>query len=188
MHPFWRPIISGNGSLTENLSKFIDGHLRPHVLTIPSYVKDTIHLLRQLDGLQVPPNSILVAIDVEALYSSIPHKLGLACKRRVLSEKSGLEEKVNDYIVEALDFVLNHNYFAFNGSHFLQVEGVAMVTCCAPAYANMYLGEWERMIDRSEDMIPFMDHVIVWFHYIDDIFIIWSGPDGLLSDFCAENE
>lgn len=41
--PPGHPIISGNGSITENLSKFIDSYLRPFVTNLPSYIKDTIH-------------------------------------------------------------------------------------------------------------------------------------------------
>lgn len=40
-----RPIVSGNGSLTENGSKYVDTFLRPHVETLFSYVKDTIAFL-----------------------------------------------------------------------------------------------------------------------------------------------
>lgn len=163
---------ASDGNLSENLSKLVDGYLRPHVLGIPSYIKDTIHLLQHIDGLQVPPDLLLVAINVEALYSSIPHDRGLICIKRILSEKSRCEGKVNDYIIEALCFILHHNYFSFNGSHYLEVQGMAMGTCCAPAYANMYLGEWECMVDTSDSMAPFMEHVMVWLHYIDDILII----------------
>lgn len=83
LHPSGRPIISGNGSLTQNLSKFIDSHLRPHMFNVPSYIRDTIHLVQNIDGLQVPSNAVLVAIDVEALYSSIPNDRGLACIQQV---------------------------------------------------------------------------------------------------------
>lgn len=47
--PLGRPIIPGIGRITENLSKFIE--LRPHVQNIPSYIKDTIHLLKNLEGI-----------------------------------------------------------------------------------------------------------------------------------------
>lgn len=35
-HPPGRPIISGNGSIAENLSRLVDEHIRPLVLSIPS--------------------------------------------------------------------------------------------------------------------------------------------------------
>lgn len=37
-HPSGRPINSGNGSLIENLSQFVDGHLCSHVLNLLSYI------------------------------------------------------------------------------------------------------------------------------------------------------
>lgn len=40
-NPSGKPIVSGNGCLTENLSTFIDAHLRPFVTQIPSYIRDT---------------------------------------------------------------------------------------------------------------------------------------------------
>lgn len=54
-----RPIVSGSGSLTEGVSKFLDRILRPHVETLFSYTKDPLSLLQFLDGLAVPPGSIL---------------------------------------------------------------------------------------------------------------------------------
>lgn len=47
------------------------------VEALPSYT-DTIHLPQILDSLHVNVDTILVAIDVEALYSLIPHDSGLS--------------------------------------------------------------------------------------------------------------
>lgn len=73
--PPGRPIISGIGSLTQQASPLIDDYLCPHVESLPTYLKDTIHVLTVLEGLSVPTNSILASSDVEALYSSIPYVL-----------------------------------------------------------------------------------------------------------------
>jgi hypothetical protein len=43
-----RPIISGCGSITENLSLFVDHHTKDLVPKIPSFLQDTPHLLREL--------------------------------------------------------------------------------------------------------------------------------------------
>lgn len=86
--PPGRPIVSRNGSLTENLSHLVDEHLRPHVISLPSYLQDTIYLLQIIEGVSVFLSALLVAIDVEALYSSIPHNLSIACIRRVLSQRT----------------------------------------------------------------------------------------------------
>lgn len=53
--PPGRPIVSGNGCLTESASRLVDDYLRPHAL--PPHVQDTIDLLKSLDGIFIPPNS-----------------------------------------------------------------------------------------------------------------------------------
>lgn len=75
--PPGRPIVSGNGCLTEPASKLVDDYLGPHVSLLSSYIQDAADLLRSLDGVRVPQQSWLVAIDVEALYNFISHDWGV---------------------------------------------------------------------------------------------------------------
>lgn len=75
--PPGRPIVSGNRCLTEPESKVVDDYLQPHVKSLVSYIQDTADLLRSLDGICVLEGVWLVAIDVEALYNSIPHEMGV---------------------------------------------------------------------------------------------------------------
>lgn len=81
-----RPIVSVNGNLTEQASQLVDRHLRPYVISLFSYTKDTIELLKQIEGLTVPPDAILVSLDVEALYCNIPHDIGIPVISSFLSE------------------------------------------------------------------------------------------------------
>ncbi|KAM5151821.1 cytochrome P450 2W1-like [Mantella aurantiaca] len=138
--PPGRPIVSGCGGITENLCQAVDLHLRPYVMSLPSFIQDTPHLLRTIHDLQVPPGSWLVAIDVEALYSSIPHELGCQAINSFLQQRPQNEWKFNNFMLQALKFILHHNIFCFNNQIFLQRQGVAMGTSCAPSYANLFLG------------------------------------------------
>lgn len=70
-------IVSGVGNLTEAASQLVDQILKPHVNSLASHVKDTIHLLQQLEGMCVPSSALLVALAVESLYCIIPHSKGL---------------------------------------------------------------------------------------------------------------
>lgn len=54
-------------SISKNLSRVIDAYLQPYVLSMPSFFKDTIHFLKVIEELTISDDSILVAIDVEAL-------------------------------------------------------------------------------------------------------------------------
>uniref|UniRef100_A0A672PV89 Uncharacterized protein n=1 Tax=Sinocyclocheilus grahami TaxID=75366 RepID=A0A672PV89_SINGR len=45
-------MLSGIGSLTESLSNFIDAHIRPLVVQLPSYLRDTGDFLEHLSNIQ----------------------------------------------------------------------------------------------------------------------------------------
>lgn len=85
-HPPGRPIVSGIGSLTEQASRYVDSVLTPHVRSLPSFIQDTSDLLKHIDDIITPPEALLVAIDIEALYSSIPHDKGVASVAKFLRE------------------------------------------------------------------------------------------------------
>ena len=71
--PPGRPIISAIGSPTKKISQFVDFFLQPHLQRMPSYVKDTgdfLHIISKLDNL--PPDTILVTLDVTSLYTNVP--------------------------------------------------------------------------------------------------------------------
>ena len=96
--PPGRPIISGCGSITENLSAFVDHHAKPLVEKIPSYLQDTPDFLRQLEEVKktpLPPNSFPVSIDVVGLYSNIPHQEGINCMREALNTRSDQSVSTN---------------------------------------------------------------------------------------------
>lgn len=63
-NPPVRPIILGIGCLTQQASSLIDDYLHPHVESLSTYLKYTIHVLTVLEGLYVPTNTILASIDV----------------------------------------------------------------------------------------------------------------------------
>lgn len=76
-NPSGRPIISRVGSVTERISEYIDKILQPFVWSQFSYVKDTSHLHTLLHDMTLAEDTLLVTLDIEALYSSIPHDRAL---------------------------------------------------------------------------------------------------------------
>lgn len=75
-----RPIVSGIEGPTEHLSAFLDTILKPIVSKLPSFVRDSTHIVATLTDLKLPSEVILVTIDVSSLYTSIPHHEGImAC-------------------------------------------------------------------------------------------------------------
>lgn len=177
--PPGRPIVSSYDSLTEPLSAYIDHILQPLASSQPSFLKDSYHFLEELNGCELPPNPshplMLVTIDVNALYTSIPHREGLAALRRFLDKRPTPHSPSTEFILEAAEFVLTHNYFRFEDDHFLQVKGTAMGTRFAPSYANLYMAALEQDFLASRLQKP-----VIWRRFLDDIFVVWEhGPSAL---------
>ena len=53
-----------------------------------------------------------------------------------------------------------------------------MGTKMAPAFANLFMGAFE---DNALNNAP--QRPLLWFRYIDDIFMIWLGSEEELSNF-----
>ena len=71
-----RPIGAGPSCLTHRVSYLLDIILRPFTNHVKSYLRDTTDFLINLPY-RVPTNTSLASFDIEALYSNIPHELGI---------------------------------------------------------------------------------------------------------------
>lgn len=47
-NPPGRPIISGNESITEPASQFVDFFIKPFISELPSFIQDTTHVLNKI--------------------------------------------------------------------------------------------------------------------------------------------
>lgn len=113
-----------------------------------------------MDGLSAPAVSHLVTIDIECLYNSIPHAKGLETITTYLDQMNSDQAPFNKFILKLLDFILNHNVFLVDEQPYLQTQGVAMGTPCAPSYANLYLWAWERDLFSSDDLTMYLCHAM----------------------------
>ena len=73
-----RPVISSVNCLNSKISEYIDYHLQPIVIEIPSYIKDTSDFLLRLKPItEVPENFYLGILDVKSLYTSTLNSEGI---------------------------------------------------------------------------------------------------------------
>ena len=69
-----QPVISNSDYYKENISAFLEFHLKPLPQKVKSYIKDTIDFLREIASLSPFPDVIvLCAVEVVGLYPNIPH-------------------------------------------------------------------------------------------------------------------
>ena len=176
-----RPIVSACGSLTENVSAFIDSTLKPYMESLPSYIKDTtdfINKIRQLP--QLSKDSFLVTLDVSSLYSNIPHKDGIEACQYFMNNGCKPKESLK-CISKLIELVLTKNHFQFNDVDYLQKLGTAMGTRMAPSFASLFMGKFEKEFLDSCGVQP-----LLWLRFLDDIFMIWDDSEEKLLRFLDE--
>ena len=177
-----RPIVSSCESPTENISQFLDYCLQPIMRNLLSYLKDTSQLINELRMLSVEPNTILVTIDVKSLYTCIPHLEGIqACTEALQKAKENNPSQPDTAVLGCLlEIVLKNNCFEFYGTYYKQLQGTAMGTKLAPAYANIFMGYLEHNILSQAPLKPSF-----YKRYIDDIFILWPHSETDLTKFLS---
>lgn len=180
LHPPGRPIVSGNGSLTEPISQFVDFHIKDLVYALPSYLRDTMDFLNKLSVCKVVCDDVLCTMDVSSLYPSIPHEDGIDALRYYLLQRP-LQVPSTDFLLCLTKEVLSKNYFKFQDEYYLQLRGSAMGSPMAPNYANLFMGKFE--LDFVSNNNPYFKFIKYYWRYIDDLFFIWSGSIDLLQEF-----
>ena len=167
-----RPIVSGIGSLTENISAYVDHFIKPEVTTLPSYLRDSSDFINSLKSFDKVTNSILIAtFDVQSLYTCIPERGGIEALEHFLSQRPATSKPSTACILDLAHIVLSNNYFRFENDFYLQSKGTAMGTKMAPNYACLYMGHFENQYVLNASN-PFWSKILLYRRFIDDIFII----------------
>lgn len=172
--PPGRPIISDINSWSGHSSKFIEFHLFPLAKSLPSFLRDSQHLIAILRRFSLPANFILCTFDVKSLYTNIPINEGI---RRVAMAFSRFpdQNRPDERILQLLKFSLERNDFCFNSDRFMQTSGVAMGKAYGGSFANIYMGVWEDQALASFSLRPSL-----WVRFQDDVFVVWPhGPESL---------
>ncbi|XP_053391470.1 uncharacterized protein LOC128554246 [Mercenaria mercenaria] len=164
-----RPIVSAFSSPTENISKYIDYILKPYMIGLPSYVKDTADFINKVKDIKLETKSYLVTLDVTSLYTNIPHDDGINACKSFLQQNIHGRNLSTDEIACLIRLVLENNYFKFCEQFYLQKMGTAMGSSMAPSYASLFMGKLEKDFLHSRGVKPSL-----WLRFLDDIFMIWN--------------
>ena len=85
----------------------------------------------------------------------------------------------NGVIIKFLYLRLTLNNFVFNGINYFQKKGCAMGTIWAPAYANIFMGKFDRL-----HIYHYLRNFSTFYcRFIDDIFFLWNGTESELIKF-----
>lgn len=87
-------VISNCSYYAENILCFLSYHLQLLAKKFKTHIKDTNHFLKTRNKLgSLPKGAFLCAIDIDNLYSNIPHEEGLALIRRQIGKGASIQAK-----------------------------------------------------------------------------------------------
>ena len=129
-----RPVISNNQTATENISSFLDFHLKNIVPTIPHILEDTKDFLKRINDIgEIPSGSLLVTFNVVGLYPHIPHEEGIETMKKYLNLREDQSVFTNS-LCDLAHIILTENYFKIGKDMYHQNLETAIGTKFAPPY------------------------------------------------------
>ena len=176
-----RPIISHCNSLLSPSASFIDHVLQPLARSYPDYLHNSSILLQILTTLHVPDDALLVSIDVESLYPSIPQTDCLNIIYNQMYKRKDLLLCDPNLIIHLLHTSVNYNYFKFCTLTFQQIKGTAMGASFSPTIANIFLSVTLDNFLQTQTLKP-----LLFKRYIDDILLIWPHSPAELDSFLSD--
>ena len=174
-----RPIVSGLRHPTIKISKFLDNLLRSlfDQMAKPTTIESGFELIRKLNEWspgKFNSETLFCTIDVTDLYTMIPQIEGVLSLKKMLDllklkQVNGLKTET---IIRLSRFVMQNNYFSFDGQFYHQIRGGAMGSPLTLTMANCYMFFFERQIAKQV-----CNSGGLYLRYIDDIFIIINWPE-----------
>ena len=180
-----RPIAAAIDYVTGPASHFLHSQLKEAVWKHPHVLKDSLTLIRILEGLNIEPSEQLklTAADVNALYPSIQLDKGLAALRWFMEHHTNFNQTLKDLCLKLAYFVLTNNYVVceeVGRAIYRQMIGTAMGTTFSVVYAIIFMIWLETLIVCDRRFSPY---IRLYKRFIDDLSLIWTGPTEVLCDF-----
>ncbi len=181
--PPLRPIVSHTNSLLSNSAKFIDHVLQPLARSYPDYLHNSTTLISTLSTTQIQNETILISMDVNNLFPSIPIT---ECLKIIYNEMISHQHLLifdPNLIIRLLHLNLTNNYFEFANFNFQQTTGIAMGAAFSPTVANIFMSSFFQQFLKTTN-----NHPVLLTRYIDDVFIIWPKKFPLAKFITAINQ
>jgi hypothetical protein len=142
-----RPIVCCVGTFMNAWSKWLDYQLQTLKYLVPTYIKDSQHVLDELATLFIPPNARLFTTDANAMYNNIDTDHAIEVITWWFHDLASRNELPSsfplDAVLEAMTVIMKNNIFEWGDLCFLQLLGTAMGTSAAVMWATIYFAYHE---------------------------------------------
>ena len=147
--PPGRPIVADRGSVSRKCASLVEHFLAPIARSLPSYVRDSLHVVALVNELTLSENAIMFTMDVSSLYTNIPIVEEIEAVGRAFL-KFPDRRRPDLSILSILRLLLTSNDFSFGRERYLQIQGTAMGSAYGASFASIFLGELEEHVYSRE--------------------------------------
>ncbi|XP_062714059.1 uncharacterized protein LOC134290861 [Aedes albopictus] len=158
-----RPISSNIRTPTEKLAAWLVNEMKKYPVRHGKSVKNSIDLVKRLEGFKLRRGEILVSFDVAALFPSVPVTEALHSLRRHLERSRAPPNHIEAYLSVA-QVCMNQNFFTFRGKFYKQTFGLSMGSKLSPLLADLFMSDFEDEAQKKK-LFP-----RIWWRYVDDVF------------------
>ena len=161
-----RPIVSNIGTTSYQLAKYLAKLLPP--LSKSEYTVQSSTDFMEHKTKTVPRGYHLVAFDVISLVTNVPLDATIDIVLKRIYDNREINTTINKIeMKELIQLCTKDVHFNFNGTTYVQKDGVAMGSRLAPVLAGIFMVELERAV------IPKLSqHLQFWKRYVDDVICV----------------
>lgn len=158
-----RPISSNIRTPTQKMAAWLVSEMKKYPVKHGKSVKNSVDLVKKLEGFKLGRGEILVSFDVTALFPSVPVNEALQSLRRHLERSRAPPNHIEAYLSVA-QVCMNQNFFTFRGKVYRQTFGLSMGSKLSPLLADLFMSDFENEAQKKK-LFP-----RIWWRYVDDIF------------------
>lgn len=171
-----RPIISSISAPNSKIAKLLTDILTDaYDKNNKYYVPDSFSFARKYNDFQLPPEHIILSLDVKSLFTNIPLQL---VEKSIDKHWGKITRKCDiqkDQFLKLIRFIFDTTTFSFNNIYYKQIFGSPMGSKLSPIISQYVMDDLiNECLSKLNFNLPFL------IKYVDDI--ICSCPRGSVAD------
>lgn len=134
-----RPVVSCCGSPVYNVSKYLCNLLSNVKHTFVYSIRNSRDLIDRLSHISIPDDYVLVSVDVESLFTNIPHELVEKILSDNWSDYADVIQIPQNVVKKIVSFIFDSSYCQYKERFYKQIRGSAMGNPASPILAEIIM-------------------------------------------------